>query len=446
MIPFIKISEFFAQVSAETGLVFSNVSIERGAFRIDHGNNDSPIFLGTIWSKEEFDTLKESGSWNGDGDGSVAQYNQHKKIRAQEKKRASMVGWRAQVESAMHHLGFATKENAANESPVFVSVDVESYEFNHSAITEIGISILDTYQLPAINAQYITNNEYPHPNSAIPKNNISDAPKSRGDAILALIESHHFRITENRFLRNGTYVNDAADRFEFGSSEFISLKDAPMVVAKCFRHFDQEGQRRKIVLVGHDVKTDVNYLKVIGYDITNISDLETIDTICMWKAVKWDIQNRSLSMILMELELECWHLHNAGLLALSYKQYFSIFLRLITPTKYFPLILRHSLTDNPQTGNDAAYTLQAVIKMAERGLPEQPETPETGVTPTINPRTIVRAEDVEIGFMENEKDASSLPIGWKAAKEKAIPIPIPAPVGGNSPSEGSPLSVNSDGW
>lgn len=82
--------------------------------------------------------------------------------------------------------------------------------------------------------------------------------------------------------------------------------------------------------------------------------------------------------------------------------------------------------------------------MAERGLPEQPETPEAEVAPAINFRGIVRAEDVEIGFMENDKDASSLPIGWKTAKNKVIPIP--APVRDNSPSEGSPLSVNSDGW
>lgn len=444
MIPFTQISEFFAHVTAETGIAaFSNVSTDKGAFRIDHDNNDGPVFLDTIWSKEDFDRLKESNSLNNDENGTTAQYNQHKKIRAQEKKRASMVGWRAQVESAMHHLGFTSKENAVDENPVFVSVDIESYEFNHSAITEIGISILDTYQLPARNAQYVTNDEPPHPNSALPRNNIPDAPKSRAEAILALIESHHFRINENRFLRNGTYVSDAADRFEFGSSEFISLKDAPIVVAKCFRHLDEEGQKRKIILVGHDVKTDINYLKVIGYDVTNISNLEIIDTMCMWKAVKWDIQNRKLNTILMELELEYWNLHNAGLLALYERQPF-----FDNVVKYFPLIFRYLLTDHPQTGNDAAYTLQAAIKMAEKGLPEQPETPEAEVVPTINFRGIVRAEDVEIGFMENDKDASALPIGWKAAKNKAIPIPAPtpAPVGDNSPSEGSPLSVNGDGW
>lgn len=317
MIPFTQVSEFFAQITAETGIAaFSNVSTKKVEFRIDHDNDDDPIFLGTIESKEEFDQLKESNSWNEDGNGRGAQSKLNKKIKAQEKRRRNMAGWRAQVESAMHHLGFTNKENTADDSPVFVSVDVESYEFNHSAITEIGISILDTYQLPAKNAQYFTSGEPPHPNSALPKNNISATPKSRGEAILALVESHHYRITEHRSLRNGTFVSDAADRFEFGSSEFISLKDAPTVVAKCFRHFDEEGQKRKIVLVGHDVKTDIDYLKVVGYDVTNIVNLETIDTACMWKAMKRETQSRSLNVILMDLELEYWNLHNAGLLAL----------------------------------------------------------------------------------------------------------------------------------
>lgn len=283
------------------------------AFRIDQ-DNDEPIFLGTIESKDEFDQLKESNSWNDDGyTGSRGpQSKLNKKIKAQEKKRSKMAGWRAQSESAMHHLGFANKMGAYKEDPVFVSVDVESYEFNHNAITEIGISILDTRQLPAADAQYIAG-EPPHPNSALPRNNITAAPKSRGDAILALVESHHFRIIENRFLRNGTFVSDAADRFEFGTSEFISLKDAPAKVAECFRHFDEEGQRRKVVLVGHDVKTDVDYLRTIGYDVNSISNLEIIDTACMWRAMKEELQSRSLNTVLMDLELEYWNLHNAGM-------------------------------------------------------------------------------------------------------------------------------------
>lgn len=88
--------------------------------------------------------------------------------------------------------------------------------------------------------------------------------------------------------------------------------------------------------------------------------------------------------------------------------------------------------------------------MAEKGLPENPEIPEAEIAPAVNPRVVIRAEDIEIRFMEDE-DASSRPIGWKAARQsravvKPIPIPVATPVPNYPPSDGSPLSVNSDGW
>lgn len=87
--------------------------------------------------------------------------------------------------------------------------------------------------------------------------------------------------------------------------------------------------------------------------------------------------------------------------------------------------------------------------MAERGLPEKPETPESEA-PAVKPRIVVRAEDIEISFIEDDEDASSRPIGWKAARQsravvKPVPIPAQTPTQGCY-SEGSPLSVNGDGW
>lgn len=90
--------------------------------------------------------------------------------------------------------------------------------------------------------------------------------------------------------------------------------------------------------------------------------------------------------------------------------------------------------------------------MAEKGLPENPEIPEAEIAPAINPRVVIRAEDIEISFMEDDEDASSRPIGWKAARQsravvKPVPIPVATPVPNYPPSDGSPLSINSDdGW
>lgn len=106
-------------------------------------------------------------------------------------------------------------------------------------------------------------------------------------------------------------------------------------------------------------------------------------------------------------------------------------------------------------GNDAAYTLQAVIKIAEKGLTDiQPEEPDSQTTSTHKTRIIVRAEDIQIGVEDNDEEASTRPIGWKVAKEgkgKAALKPAPPSVKipayhNNSESEASPLSVDGDGW
>lgn len=422
LIHFNQILKFFAQITAETGLAaFKNVSPSKIAFRIDPDSGGEPCFAGTIGSKEDFDRLKGLTLFdNGDfGSGTGSQDKIDRKLRQREKSKKNFDGWRAQVKSAISYLGFDKDAAEDNIKPVFVSVDVESHEYNHNAITEVGISILDTARLPPRDTQYTinTDDDKNHPNYLPPKNNIPTIPSSRAEEILGLVESHHFRISENRHLRNGNFVNDNADNFNFGASEYISLKEAPAVIANCFRYKDEHENRRRIVLVGHDTKTDIDYLRKLGYKVTNIADLEIMDTVSMWKAVKWENQGRGLSSVLMELGLEAWNLHNAG--------------------------------------NDAAYTLQAVIKIAEKGLTDiQPEEPDSQTTPTHKTRTIVRAEDIQIGIEDNDEEASTRPIGWKVAKEgkgKAALKPAPPPVRipvyhNNSESEASPLSVDGDGW
>lgn len=74
-----------------------------------------------------------------------------------------------------------------------------------------------------------------------------------------------------------------------------------------------DNQKRNVVLVGHEVKSDIEYLRAIGYDVTNLSNLlEAVDTIDLYKAMKHAPNTPSLGTILLELELTGWHLHNAG--------------------------------------------------------------------------------------------------------------------------------------
>lgn len=216
--------------------------------------------------------------------------------------------------------------NSFHENVIFISIDVESYERDRKAVTEIGVSTLDT-------------------------NDLVDIPPGEGGvAWMKKIRSRHFRVKETSHLVNSDFIAGCADRFEkeFGTSEWISIGEAPQVVASCFKHpysdpdlvdrfpenpFDQSGQassysngtflpdhvseddkasKRNIILVGHDIKADIDYLRAIGYDVGSATGLlEAIDTADIFRALKHEHQSRNLGSVLLDLELVGWNLHNA---------------------------------------------------------------------------------------------------------------------------------------
>ncbi|KAE8451292.1 hypothetical protein EG329_004457 [Mollisiaceae sp. DMI_Dod_QoI] len=184
------------------------------------------------------------------------------------------------------------------DSVIFISVDVEAYEKNHKQITEIGVATLDTLDITKL------------------------APGQGGENWMQKIRARHFRIIEHRHLINKLFVTGCPDNFEFGESEFISIRDAPSVIASCFKHpFSDKGNtsaeniqpKRNIVLVGHNISADITFLKDIGYDVTNLSNLwDTVDTADMWKYLKHETDSTKLAAILHDLNLDGWNLHNAG--------------------------------------------------------------------------------------------------------------------------------------
>lgn len=126
-------------------------------------------------------------------------------------------------------------------------------------------------------------------------------------------------------------MSDAAEQFEFGDSEFISLKDAPAVIASCFKHpfskvddaeNDQTGgneegekdaEKRNIIFVAHDVNSDIQFLRQVGYDPLNLSNLvETLDTALLYRTHKRDPNAKSVGNILYDFDMMNWNLHNAG--------------------------------------------------------------------------------------------------------------------------------------
>lgn len=88
--------------------------------------------------------------------------------------------------------------------------------------------------------------------------------------------------------------------------------------------------RRKIVLVGQDLDTDIRYLRQIGIDLNLValkaesgpqaalepmapsSKHRTLDTHSLWRAYAHEWDPKSLGSLLQTFGLVGWHLHNAG--------------------------------------------------------------------------------------------------------------------------------------
>jgi hypothetical protein len=77
-------------------------------------------------------------------------------------------------------------------SVIFVSIDIEAYEFNQDIITEVGLSIFDTLDIGG------------------------QQPGSIGEKWFSLIDAFHLRIKENSWAENSKHVKGCADKFDFG--------------------------------------------------------------------------------------------------------------------------------------------------------------------------------------------------------------------------------------
>lgn len=264
------------------------------------------------------------------------------------------------------------------DNPIVISIDVESYEMDHSIITEIGVSTLDTTDL------------------------INNTIGEQGEGWIKRIRSRHFRIKGRENLKNNRFVHGDPDMFQFGTSEFVALSEAADTVDNCFEHpysagfgydgppsFDKEAtpmkrastvldqpnssinqdEPRNLLLLGHDINSDIAYLSSLGSSIfgtksspsTTDSSIsrrqrvlssirECLDTSILHQALTKNEQPTSLVKVCHELDITPWHAHNAG--------------------------------------NDARYTLEAFIKLAIKarqqqdaasGLTKEPDTVEAGV-------------------------------------------------------------------
>lgn len=202
---------------------------------------------------------------------------------------------------------------------VFICFDIEWWEHNPRKLTEFGFATLDTRDLVGV------------------------PPGAGATQWMKRIRCRHFRVAENSHLENKTYVTGCSDKFipEFGITEWISTHEMFQAVASCFRPpystkglyspypphksqvpplgsnieplVDQATEpKRNIVLVGHDIKSDVQKLKKAGYNIENLSNVvEAIDTANIHRTWKRTNSIAKLGKVLLDLDIDGWYLHNA---------------------------------------------------------------------------------------------------------------------------------------
>lgn len=238
---------------------------------------------------------------------------------------------------------------------MFIAFDVEAYERSPRQITEIGVATLDTRDLHGI------------------------APGASGENWQKLIRARHFRIEEYKHYRNHEFVQGCPDQFEFGESEFIAKDSVGKVMSSCFKspfsapQTQSTDEKRKVILLGHDISQDISYLQQAGFNVLNSGNVhDKLDTVEMYRVYTKDPNARSLGSIIYDLNFTGWNLHNAG--------------------------------------NDAVYTVWAFLAICvksatERGSAEQ----STKHDALLEKRTEAAVEQAKQNVKDNHE-------GWEAAE------------------------------
>ncbi|KAF9911403.1 hypothetical protein BX616_010591 [Lobosporangium transversale] len=161
---------------------------------------------------------------------------------------------------------------AAQHGMWFISVDIESFEFDHSKILEIGWSIHDS----RLNKMF----------------------------------DKHYAISEYRHLKNGKYVADRRDRFIFGQTIWASLQDAIAVFQEDLTKATKRNPEGVFALIAHDMSSDEGYLRKMG--VIFPEKMVKFDTLHLNGARAKDATMTGLGRLLDELDIENYSLQNAG--------------------------------------------------------------------------------------------------------------------------------------
>lgn len=207
----------------------------------------------------------------------------------------------------------------------FVCIDCEAFEHDQTKITEIGT--LHPFQQSPIKADYVGI-------SILDSRSLKAVdPGSDGKPWFDLMKHVHLRPIEYKKYINKRFIKGCPDYFNFGTSDIIKLEDAGRIMTRIFSDptriheacdFSNEiaDVEPNIMLVGHALSNDTEYMKRLNFSPQHVSG--HIDTQKLARISKK--QPPGLTKLLSALSIDAKNLHNAG--------------------------------------NDAAYTLQALVGVA----------------------------------------------------------------------------------
>ncbi|KAK9448410.1 ribonuclease H-like domain-containing protein [Limtongia smithiae] len=165
--------------------------------------------------------------------------------------------------------GYFVKQQKA-----LIAIDTEMWERSaNDTITEIGIVVWDLQQGASHDAPFTT--------------------------------MRHIRVKENMHRRNGKFVADHAEEFDFGDSEILTLDECGQELRELFKSY-----RDRAVFVAHGIGTDLRALRKLGSQPNE--SVPVIDTIEIWRHANGDNVKAKLQIVMKDLEVPTKHLHNAG--------------------------------------------------------------------------------------------------------------------------------------
>ena len=228
----------------------------------------------------------------------------------------------------------------------FVCIDCEAFEHDQTKITEIGIYLCP--QIHRIKANYTGI-------SILDSRLIKGVdPGNDGQPWFDLMKHLHLRPIEYKKYVNKNFIKGCPDAFNFGTTNMIKLEDAGRIMTRIFGDptriheacdfsNDFVDVEPTIMLIGHALSNDTEYMRRLNFSPKHVAG--KIDTQKLARISKK--QPPGLTKLLAALSIDAKNLHNAG--------------------------------------NDAAYTLQALI-----GVAVQEHHHPGGVVQTLKAEKLVR--------------------------------------------------------